>query len=132
MKTALAIAVGVALVTGRASALDPWTWQDSAWEAASLTAIVADWGTTRDGAWKNDHLARSGRRYPAHIETNPILGRDPSPGRVDAYFVSALLVHAGVAAVLPGRWRRAWQASTLTLELGMVNGNYHANLSVRF
>ena len=125
---AAALLLAVALP---AQALDEWTWQDTSWEAASLGALVLDWGTTRDAAWENAHVRREGF-YSLHAEGNPVLGRYPSTKSVDLYFASSIVTHAAVAALLPQGWRRAWQASTVGLEVLVLRGNFRAGLSVRF
>lgn len=44
-------------------------------------------------------------------ETNFLLGRQPSTPLIVGYFATALAVHVVVAAILPGRWRTAWQVT---------------------
>ena len=130
MKPAILIALLLAAPSARA--FDPWTWQDSAWEAAAWVVMAVDYGQTRDAVWQTSHQVRNGRVYPAHSEGNPLLGAHPSQQAVNAYFLSAAVLHAGVSAMLPYGWRRVWQASTIGLELAVIHGNAQANLSIRF
>jgi hypothetical protein len=120
------------VVAPPARALDRWTWQDTAWESAAAGALALDWGTTLDGAYRRNHWHSSHGRLGWHEETNPILGRRPKAAEINAYFVSAIALHVGVAAVLPSGWRRAWQVGTVGVEAYVVRGNVRAGLTVRF
>lgn len=91
-----------------------WTRADSYREAAYLALHVADWGQTLDIA---DH---PGEFY----ERNPVLGRHPSRGEVNRWFLLTGLLHPVVSYVLPKPYREAWQYVTIGLEIYCVGSNY--------
>ena len=101
-----------------------WTMQDSLWEAAYLATHVADWGQTRDISAQ----CKSGGYY----EVNPVIGRCPSMSRVNLYFLSTALLHAGVSTLLPKKYRRFFQTSTMVMEIGYITNNYNIGLKVNF
>ena len=108
-------------MSGQAAA---WSDKDTAWQLAYLSSHVADWGQTRDIA------AQCGRGL--YYETNPILGRCPSTQWVNTYFIGTALIHAGVANMLPGKYRRLFQAGTMLMELNYVNSNANIGLKINF
>lgn len=103
-----------------ASALDPWTWQDTAWEGGFALTLALDYGQT---TWAMKH--RNDWQ-----ETNQILGKYPSQPRLIGYNLSVLALHAGVAALLPKQARRAWQVLAIGFEGYHVANNWR--IGVRF
>lgn len=57
-------------------------------------------------------------------EQNPIIGECGGGVPVPVYFPVTMLVHAGVAAVLPPKWRTAWQGLAIGAELNQTWRNY--------
>ena len=101
---------------------DPWETTDYALAGASLAALAVDWGQTR-------HIAKNPSRF---IETNPILGTSPSVGKVDAYFIGAMVGTVALAHVLPSDWRQLFLAGVLTVELGVVQQNRSLGIKMAF
>lgn len=101
-----------------------WDLSDTAWESAYLLSHIADWGQTRDIASQ----CGSGN----YKEMNPVLGSCPSMSRVNTYFISTALLHAGVSAMLPRKYRRFFQTSTMIMEIGYVTNNYNIGLKFNF
>lgn len=81
---------------------------------------VADWGQTLDIA---DHPER-------FYERNPVLGRHPSRGEVNRWFLGTALLHPVVSYVLPKPYREVWQYVTIGVEVGCVGSN--ARIGVGF
>jgi len=98
--------------------------EDSLWEASYLLTHLADWGQTRDIA-----LQCGGGGY---YEMNPIIGSCPSLTRVDTYFIATALLHMGVSRVLPQKYRRFFQGSTMAMELGYITNNASIGLKIKF
>lgn len=101
---------------------DAWETSDYALAGAALAALAVDWGQTR-------HIARNPHRFS---EQNPILGTAPSVGKVDTYFVGAMVGTLAVAHLLPGDWRRMFLAGALTVELGVVQQNRSIGIKMDF
>jgi len=103
-------------------AADPWETTDYALAGAAVAALAVDWGQTR-------HIAKNPQRF---AETNPILGPSPSVGKVDAYFVGAMVGTVALAHVLPGDWRQLFLGGVLALELSVVNQNRSLGIKMAF
>lgn len=63
-------------------------------------------------------------------EMNPLLGRHPSVGRVNAYMAAALLSHAAISAALNEPYRTIWQSVWIGIEAETVRNNYQAGIRV--
>ena len=99
-----------------------WDHKDTALQATYTIAHVLDWGQTR-------HLAR----HPTtHAETNKLLGKHPSPGQVDRYFATTLLLHTTIAYLLPSEARSVFQLITIGIEGGVVKRNYSLGVHATF
>ena len=104
-----------------ASARD-WSDDEKLWAVASTVVTVADWATTRDLT----------RRYnQGYYEHNPILGKHPSTGRVDAYFGITIPVVLLIANELD-EYRKPWLMSITAIEAVMVGNNLHIGLKMQF
>jgi hypothetical protein len=121
---ALAAAV-LLLAAAPALPAEPWTSTDLALEAAFGAALLADWLQTRQ-------IPRTPDAPGGLEETNPILGRRPSAGRVNGYFAAAGAAHLAIAALLPRPWRSVWQTTTLGLECLTVRSNLALGLRLTF
>ena len=123
-KTVFSWALTLLLAVGATANAHAWTKQDTMWEMAYLSVHLTDWGQTLDIAAQ----CQSG----AYYETNPILGRCPSAQKVNTYFLTTALLHAGVAHALPPKYRRLFQAGTLSMQVGYVANNANIGLKLRF
>jgi hypothetical protein len=102
--------------------IEPWSKTDIALEAVCLGLIMVDWGQTLNSADNTE-------RYKEH---NPALGNHPSRGRVNTIIPLSMIAHAGIAHVLPGKWRKAWIVSTIAVEIRAVRQNHSVGLKVTF
>jgi len=117
-----AVLLILAFVPSLSRAADPWETTDYALAGAALTALAVDWGQTR-------YIAKNTHRYS---ETNPMLGATPSVGKVDAYFVCAMVGTVALAHVLPSDWRQLFLAGTLAVEIGAVSQNRSIGIKMAF
>lgn len=101
---------------------DDWTRTDTALEATWLVLHAVDWGQTR-------YIAKNPDRF---YEQNPILGKHPSVGRVNAYSALTSVAHYGVSQWLSPANRRIWQSVTIGFAAGTVAHNYHIGVKVDF
>ncbi len=114
-----ALLLVAALAPGRGGAVE-WTAQDTALEVAYLGLHLADWRQTVT-------IAEDPGRWHEH---NPVLGRHPSRAQVNALFIAGAVLHPVVSYLLPRKWRTAWQASGIGLELLCVGNNAWAGIAV--
>ena len=121
IRTALLI-LAVVLVPSPCRAADPWGSTDYALAGATLAALAVDWGQTR-------YIAKNTHRYN---ETNPMLGATPSVGKVDTYFIGAMVGTVALAHVLPSDWRQLFLTGTLAVELGAVSQNRSIGIKMAF
>jgi hypothetical protein len=101
----------------------PWCARDHALAVAFTTALLIDAAQTR-------RLARGGWRD--YEESNPILGRNPSEGRVNAYTAVAGLAVLGVAAVAPKRVRPWVLGAALAVEVYALAAMSQRGVAIRF
>lgn len=98
-----------------------WTREQTAAGLLALTAHAIDWGQTRT-------IARHPDRF---YETNRILGRHPSVGQVDAYFVGTALLIGLAAHALP-EWRVAGLGAYASFEFAVAARNARLGIRVSF
>jgi hypothetical protein len=103
-------------------ARDPWETPDYMLIGATLATLAVDWGQTR-------HIAKNPDRF---YEKNRILGANPSVGKVDAYFLGAMVGTVAVAQLLPRDYRRLFLAGTLSMELSVIEQNRSIGIKVEF
>ncbi len=99
-----------------------WSKQDIVLETTWQVIHVLDWGTTLDSQSQPDKYS----------ELNPILGRNPSRGAVNAYMGAGALLHIGVTHMLPPSCRPYWQGITIGVSSACVINNFSLGLRVRF
>lgn len=97
-----------------------WTPADTRAESVYLLLHAADWAQTLQ-------IADSNGRWQ---ETNPLLGRRPSRGEVNAYFAATAVAHVLIARQLSPEARRWFQGISIGVEAGCVGVNFRAG--VRF
>lgn len=97
-----------------------WTRANVALAATAAAGILIDWSQTNQAMQQG------------WVEANPILGERPSLRQLTVYNLVALSATLGVGAALPSRWRSAWFASIVAVELYAITGNAAAGLHVGF
>jgi hypothetical protein len=114
----------VLLLTGSLCYADNrvWTTEEKAWLGTAAAFTVTDWATTRDLS----------RRYnEGYYENNPILGKRPSTGRVDLYFISAGLLGYTIADNLDQNRKMFLQGWT-AVGIFYTNRNLGIGLKMKF
>ena len=99
---------------------EPWTETQQALAATYLTAHAIDWAQTRNIG-----------RNPRYEEMNPILGRKPSSGKIDAYFIMTPILGYLVLDALP-QYRTAILAVASLVEIGVVAHNYRIGIKANW
>lgn len=90
-----------------------------------MTALVIDYGQTR-GIVKEISEGRD------RWEANPIIGKTPSYGRVNAYFIAVPIVSYLILDNIPSE-QRTWALRAMTaLEVSMIAHNYAIGIRTNF
>lgn len=95
-----------------------WTKQDIYMEGFWQGLNLIDWGQTRKIAQNPDKFH----------EVNPILGRHPSVGKVDAYMGASAVAHVIITDWIPPKHRWFWHMVTITCSGLLVNQNFNIGL----
>jgi hypothetical protein len=115
----------VLLCASEARAEGPsWKWSrvDVGMQTTFLAITAFDWSQTID--FTQDPNSKI-------LETNLVLGPEPSRARVNAYMPLAMLGHTAVAAALPhGKLRTLWQTTWIAVETKMVVSNYRLGIGL--
>ena len=101
---------------------DDWSREDVARQTAYTILHVADWAQSR-------YIAAHPDRF---YETNGILGKHPSLGKVNTYFAATLIGHYAITALLPAKYRPVWQYGTITVEAYYVLHNNSLGIGFKF
>lgn len=110
------------ILCGSSAHAGEWSREDSYREAVYLTVHILDWTQTLN-------IARNPDKWH---EKNPILGRHPSVGKVNAYFATTAAIHVGLAYLLPAEWRKTFQYLSIAVEGGVVAHNYSIGIKTDF
>lgn len=113
--------IALALFSTSALALDD---REAMIELGILSMFAADYAQTRQLV---EHC-NNGRIK----ESNPILGKCPSQGKIGAYFFTAAVSHLIVAQILPKDELRLFWAATFGVEINALASNYSLGLNISF
>lgn len=91
-----------------------WSTRDKILQAAVAASSLFDYAQTQTFL-----------RDKSQWESNPVLGRNPSTGKLAAMVALGQLAHLGISHLLPNPYRNIWQLGTIGVEAGMIanNGN---------
>ena len=98
-----------------------WTLSDTARETTYQVLALADWRQTQDIS-----------NHQGYYEQNPILELHPSTAQINSYFAVTSLIHAGIAYMLPPKWRTPFEYVSIGVEVGAVTHNAHIGLHIKF
>lgn len=90
-----------------------WSKTDLALEGSFLALHAIDWAQT-------NKIASNPNKWHEH---NPILGKHPSHGEVNALMGATLVLQPLIAHLLPHPYRRAWIIGTTVVKAGYVANN---------
>ena len=122
MKTFSLIAI-IFFFIGTANAnQDKWDTTDKMLSGTALALTMIDMGQTVS-------IAKDCRNNGAHYyETNNLLGKCPSVGRVREYFVSSILLSGVIADMLPSKYRKDFLAASAAIEFKAAYHNFSASV----
>jgi hypothetical protein len=101
---------------------EPFDKYDYAGQAVVTGLLITDFGQTK---YASEHPN-------LYYETNPILGKHPSVGKVELYFASWIVADALVSYALPKPWRTLWQLGTIGVEVAVIQNNYRLKVGWSF
>jgi len=101
---------------------DEWTSADTKREATFQTLWAIDALQTRNIAAHPDQW----------YEQNNYLGSHPTIGAVNRYFLVGSALHAGIAYLLPEKYRAPFQYGTIAIEVGYVAHNFSLGVQAKF
>lgn len=101
---------------------EPWDTGDRAFGSAALVLTLADWRQTHI-------IAKEPHKWG---ETNSALGKHPSVGRVNGYFVGSLAVGSAAAQLMPPSYRKGFLAGVAAVEFNMVARGYTLGMRMGF
>lgn len=122
MLRSVAFAAAALLSSCSVAAGDAWSEDQRKMGAALAAVTIVDWAQTR-------FIADNPERFH---ETNLIIGRHPSIGRVDRYFATSMLIGAAVLDALPTEYRDYALRAGLVLEVLVVSNNARIGVGVKF
>jgi len=116
----LLVAIIVALSSATASAEDvPYLPE------IALALTIADWGQTLD-------ISEKCQKDFNYWESNPILGRCPSRGKVNTYFAITTAAAYAFAKYGPEEYRGVFTVLWTSLEIAVVGHNAYIGYKVKF
>ena len=105
-----------------AQASEPWRDIDKTLFVASTALLVADWAQTR-------YIAKNPDQF---YERNPILGKHPSVGKVNAYFAGAIIGNYLLMDYLSPKNRTLYQAGLISVQIVVVGNNKRIGVGMAF
>ncbi len=98
----------------------PLRTQDMVLQGAWLGLHVVDFMQTHD-------IVRNPDKFH---EQNPILGKHPSTGNVNTFFLASAVIHTGIVWALPQKQRVWFQGIGIVIKAGTVASNKHLGLGL--
>jgi len=104
-----------------------WSTTELSLLAAYQVARFVDWRQTLNIAEQRNPDGS----YAWH-ETNPLLGRHPSVGRVNTHYAISAIGVAALAHYLPNRYRKPFLTGAVVFEVAIVARNYNLGIAMRW
>jgi len=102
-----------------------WNKNDTMLQAGYYILHTADWAQTR-------YISEKCNSTSYYEKQNTILGPCPDKAKVNQYFILTGILHYAVSQNLPQPYRRVWQMTTISMELGTVEQNLSLGIKLRF
>ena len=97
-------------------------WYSYAMHGISTSLLIMDWAQSRE-------IAMSGGKF---VETNPMLGRRPALGRVNAYFATAITLNTVIGNALPGHYATFFHVAVASVQANAVAHNASIGVGMKF
>jgi len=116
------IIIALLLLVSSSAFADDWTAGDTWREATFQTLWAID-------ALQTHTIAENPDQWH---EENSYLGLHPAIGAVNRYFLVGSVLHAGIAYLLPEKYRAPFQYVTIGSEVGYVAHNFSIGVNAKF
>lgn len=115
---------------------DDWSTGDTYRESAFQTLLALDFLQTRNISKSSNYcgVGKQNEHPNCHYvqEMNNYLGACPTLGAINRYFLVGSALHAGIAYLLPEKYRAPFQYVTIGVEAGYVAHNFSIGIGVKF
>lgn len=111
--------LAVLLVLGQPAQARDWTTAEKVWAGTALALTAVDYLQTMT-------IARNPQRW---YETNPLLGRHPSPGQVTLHFLGSIALTGTIMHFFPES-RLPLAVGFTVMEGAMVTRNHRLGISI--
>jgi len=101
-----------------------WSTADTKREVTWQVINLIDWGQTLD-------IVRDQEAGNLRYEQNPILGNNPSRGKINTYFALSHVAHYGISR-WSTKYRSHWQYATIVVSGFIVGRNFYIGLSLGY
>ena len=85
--------------------------------------IVMDWAQTRESSDKGYEEVGAAKNF---------IGRYPTTGDVNRYFIASLIQYNMVNYLLPTKLKKVYSGFTAAIEFSVVKGNYEIGVGMKF
>lgn len=113
-----------------------WNTEKLVMYGLSSITLLVDYKQTSDmAAWHRKYGRvrwHSTIDYERHIERNKFIGAVASQGRVNEYFFSVWVLLGGLTWWLDNNWAIGLNATVLTVQIDVIEGNVKAGWAVNF
>lgn len=107
---------------------DDWNTTDKLLGGVALAATAIDFGQTR---WISEHC-NAQERIDCHGEDNPLIGKHPSMGRVNAYFTVVPIAAFIIADNISSEHRLVFLSIAAGIEVAVTAHNAHVGYHMAF
>jgi hypothetical protein len=101
---------------------EPWDTTDKLLGIAAVTALIVDWGQTR-------YIAKHPEQFS---ESNILLGKHPSIGKVNTYFTGAIIGTLVAGNYLSSRNRKILFGTITAVEVIVTSHNRNIGVKISF
>ena len=111
-----------------------WNREDTIRESIYVSVLSIDWLQTLSFQ-KEYYIRMNGTeilKYPKYYEKNPCLGKYPTRAHVNNVLFGQMIGHIGVSYLLPSKYRKIFQYTTISMETYAIGHNYSAGVRIRF
>jgi hypothetical protein len=111
----------ILLVCASPAYTSEWTGTDLGLQSIDAGLMYIDWKQTSQFS-----------KNPKYYELNPIIGKHPSQDKINAYFITSLLLKTLIANELPHPQRTWWQVFIISVSMICIYRNESIGIGIQF